>query len=147
MANRWGKQWKQWQIFSWVSKSLQIVTTAMKLKDACSLEEKLWQTSVQFSHSVVSDSLWPHGLQHARPELNWTEASLSITNSWSSLKLRPISRVSNAIQPSHLLSSPSPPTFNLSQHLGLFQWVGFLHQVAKVLEHQSFQWIFRVDFL
>ena len=40
-----GKQWKQWQIlFSWTPKSLQMVTVAMKLKDACSLEEKLWQT-------------------------------------------------------------------------------------------------------
>ena len=39
-----GKQWKQWQTLSfWASKSLQIVTTAMKLKDSCSLEEKLWQ--------------------------------------------------------------------------------------------------------
>ena len=56
--------------------------------------------------------------------------------------------VSDAIQPSHPLSSPSP-TFNLSQHQGLFRWVGSLHQVATVLElwHQSFQWIFRVDFL
>ena len=57
--------------------------------------------------------------------------------------------VSDAIQPSHPLSSPSPPAFNLSQHQGLFQWVSSLHQVAKVLEfqHQSFQWIFRADFL
>ena len=40
-----GKQWKQWQIFfSWAPKSLQMVTAAMKLKDACSLEEKLWPT-------------------------------------------------------------------------------------------------------
>ena len=40
-----GKQWKQWEtLFSWSPKSLQIVTAAMKLKDACSLEEKLWQT-------------------------------------------------------------------------------------------------------
>ena len=40
-----GKQWKQWQtLFSWAPKSLQIVTEAMKIKDACSLEEKLWQT-------------------------------------------------------------------------------------------------------
>ena len=39
------KQWKQWQtLFSWAPKSLQMVTAAMKLKDACSLEEKLWQT-------------------------------------------------------------------------------------------------------
>ena len=59
--------------------------------------------------------------------------------------------VSHAIQPSHPLSSPFPPAFNLSQHQGLFKWVSSLHQVAKVLEfqlqHQSFQWIFRTDFL
>ena len=54
-----------------------------------------------------------------------------------------VHRVSDAIQPSHLLSSPSPPTFNLSQHHGLFQRVSSSHQVTKVLEfqlqHQSFQ--------
>ena len=59
--------------------------------------------------------------------------------------------VGGAIQPSHPLSSPSPPVFNLYQHLGLFQWVSSSHQVTKVLEfqlqHQSFQWIFRTDFL
>ena len=59
--------------------------------------------------------------------------------------------VSDAIQPSHHLLSPSPPAFNLSQHQGLFKWVGSSHQVAKVLEfqlhHQSFQWTFRADFL
>ena len=59
--------------------------------------------------------------------------------------------VSDAIQLSHLLPSPFPPAFYLSQNRGLFQWVSSLHQVAKVLElklqHQSFQWIFRVDFL
>ena len=59
--------------------------------------------------------------------------------------------VYDAIQPSHPLLSPSPPTFNLSQHQGLFQWVSSSHQVAKVLElqlqYQSFQWILRVDFL
>ena len=57
--------------------------------------------------------------------------------------------IDDAIQPSHLLLSPYPPAFNLSQHQGLFQWVGSLYQVAKVLkfQHQYFQWIFRVDFL
>ena len=44
--------------------------------------------------------------------------------------------VSDAIQPSHPLSSPSPPTPNLSQHQGLFKWVNSSHQVAKVLEFQ-----------
>ena len=52
--------------------------------------------------------------------------------------------VSDAIQPSHPLLSPSPPALNLSQHQGLFKWVSSLHQVAKLLElqlqHQSFQW-------
>ena len=59
--------------------------------------------------------------------------------------------VSDAFQKSHLLSSPSSPAFNLSQCQGLFKWVSSMHQVAKVLEfqlqHQSFQWIFKTDFL
>ena len=59
--------------------------------------------------------------------------------------------VSDAIQPSHPLSSPSPPALNLSQHLGLFKWVSSSHEVAKVLEfqlqHQSFQWTPRTDLL
>ena len=60
-------------------------------------------------------------------------------------------QVSDVIQSSHPLSSLSPPAFNLSQHQGLFQWVSSSHQVVKVLEvllqHLSFQWIFRTDFL
>jgi len=61
--------------------------------------------------------------------------------------------VSDAIQPSRPLLFPSPLAFNLSQHLGLFQWVSSLHQVAEVLELQlqrqgllmniqAFQWMF-----
>ena len=57
--------------------------------------------------------------------------------------------VGDVIQPSCPLLSPFPPAFNLSQHQGLLQWISSSHQVAKVfeLQHQSFQWIFRVDFL
>ena len=82
----------------------------------------------------------------------WTAAhqsSLSITTSQSLLKLMSITsvRASNHL----ILSSPSPPAWNLSLHQGFFQWVSSLHLVAKVLEfqhqHQSFQWIFRTDFL
>ena len=58
--------------------------------------------------------------------------------------------VTDAIQPSQPLSPTSPPALNLSQPQGLLQWVGYLHQVDKVLElhlqHQSFQWIFKVVF-
>ena len=59
--------------------------------------------------------------------------------------------VGDAIQPSHPLSSLSPPALNLSQHQGLFKWVRSSHQVAKVLEfqlqHHSIQWTLRTDLL
>ena len=80
----------------------------------------------------------------------WTaaqQASLPITNSLPEFTQTHVHWVGDAIQPSHPLSSPSPPTFNLSQHQGLLQWVSSSHQVAKVLEfqlqHQSFQWTLR----
>ena len=62
-----------------------------------------------------------------------------------------VHRVGDAIQPSHPLSSPSPPAPNPSQHQGLFQWVSSSHEVAKILEfqlqHQSLQWTPRTDLL
>ena len=62
-----------------------------------------------------------------------------------------VHRVDDAIQPHHPLSLPSSSALNLSQHGSLLQWVSSLHQISKGLEiqlqHQSFQWIFRVDFL
>ena len=60
-----------------------------------------------------------------------------------------VHRVSDAIQPSHPQSYPSPPAPNPFQHQSLFQWVNSSHEVAKVLEfqHQSFQWTPRIDFL
>ena len=109
----------------------------------CMRIRKIHDTSVQFS-SVQS-------LSHVRLFVTpWTaarQASLSITNSQSLLK--PVSIES--VMPYHPLSSPSLPAFNLSQDQGLFKWVSSSHQVARVLEfqlqHQSFQWIFRTDFL
>ena len=98
--------------------------------------------SVQFSCSVVSNSLWLHGMQHTGlPCPSPTPRAYSSSRPWAS----------DAIQLSHPLSSPSPPAFTLSQHQGLFQWVSSSHQVIKVLEfhpqHQSSQWIFRTDSL
>ena len=100
-------------------------------------------SATKFSRSVVSNFLKAHGLQHARlPCPSPTPGACSTTH---------VHWVGDAIQPSHPLSSPSPPAFNLSQHQGLFQWVSSSHQVAKGLEfqlqHQSFQCIFRTDFL
>ena len=62
----------------------------------------------------------------------------------------PVHQVGDAIKPSHLLPCP-PFAFNFSQHPSLFQWVSSSHQVVEVLDfqlqHQSFQWVFRIDFL
>ena len=90
----------------------------------------------------MSDSLQPHGLQHTRLPCPSPTPGVAQTH---------VHQVSNAIQLSHPLLSPTPPAFNLSQHQGLFKWVTSSQQVAKVLvlqlQHQSFQWIFRTDFL
>ena len=108
------------------------------------LEYIFLHASVQFSRSVVSNCLRPHGLQHAR--LPCPPRFLELTQThvhWGG----------DAIQAFHPLVSPSPHTFNYSQHQGnwLFQWVSSSHQVAKVLafqlQHQSFQWTIRTDFL
>ena len=84
-------------------------------------------SSVQFSRSVISDSLRPHGLQHAR--LSCPSPTPGAYSNSCSLNLW-------CCQPSHPLLSPAPPAFSLSQHQGLFKWVSSLHQVAKVLEFQ-----------
>ena len=78
-----------------------------------------------FSCSVVSNSSRPHGLQHARLPRPPYLLELPQTH---------VHWVGDAIQPSCPLSSPSPPALNLSQHQGLFWWVGSLHQVTEVLE-------------
>ena len=90
----------------------------------------------------MSHSLGPHGLQHTRlpcpsPSPRVCSNSCPLSRWW---------------HPTVSCSAPlSPLAFNLCQHQGLFQWVSSSHRVAKVLElqlqHQSFQWIFRVDFL
>ena len=75
--------------------------------------------SVQFSYSVVSDFLQPHGLQCAR--LHCPSPTPGVHLSW----------VTDAIQPSHPLLSPPLPAFNLSQHQDIFQWVSSSHRWPK----------------
>ena len=79
-------------------------------------------SSVQFSHSVVSDSLQPHGLQHARLPCPSPTPGACLNSCLSSRWCHPT--ISSLLSPS--------PAFNISQHQGLFQWVSSLHQVAKV---------------
>ena len=128
----------------------------------------LWM--LLLSPEVMSNSLQPHEMQHARlpcpsppPEVCSDSHTLSL---WCYPTILPsvapfsfclpelaqthVHWISDPIQRFHPQSSPSPP-FNLSQHQGLFQWLTSSNQVAKVLElqflHQSFQWIFKMDFL
>ena len=82
--------------------------------------------SVQFSRSVMSDSLQPHELQHSRPPYQSPTPGVYPNPC-------PLSRWT---QPSRPLSSLSPPALNFSQHQSLFQWVNSSHEVARVLEFQ-----------
>ena len=96
-------------------------------------------SSVQLSHSVVSESLQPHGLHYARPPCPSLTPGIYSNSCPLSQWCHPT--ISSSVI---LFSSIS---FNHCQHQGLFKCVSSLHQVAKVLEfrlqHQSFQWIFR----
>ena len=99
-------------------------------------KHKLLCCLLLFSHYVMSGSLWPHGLQHARPPCPSTSRRL--------LKIMSIELV---MASNHFILSPSSLfAFHLSWYQGLFQWISCLYQVAKVLQlqlqHQSFQWIF-----
>ena len=101
-------------------------------------------SSVQFSSVAQSCPTLCDPMNHSTP-------GLPVHHQLSESTQTHIHWVSDAIQPSHPLLSPSPPALNLSQHQGLFQWVSSLHQVVKVLkfqlQHQSFQWTPRTDLL
>ena len=89
----------------------------------------------------MSDCLWSHGLQHTKSPCP-SPTPRAYSNSC------PLCQWCHPTISS--LLSPSPSTLSLSQHQGLFKWVDSSHQVARILEfqlqHQSFQWIYRVDF-
>ena len=77
--------------------------------------------SVQFSHSDMSNSLW----SQASLRMDCSMPGLPVHHQFPELAQTHVHWVGDAIQPSHPLSSPSPLTFNLSQHQGPFQWVTF----------------------
>ena len=130
----------------------QMVTTCWPSKLKISAEDMahgwaivyylLKQLSVQFHCSVVSNSLRSHGLQHARPPCPSPTPGVHSNSCPLSWWCHPTISFSVFPFSSRLQSFPAS---------GSFQWVSYLHQVAKVLEfqlqHQSFQWIFRTDFL
>ena len=145
--------WKQCQtLFGGAPKSLQVVTAAMKSKDAYSLEGKLWPTSVQFSHSVMSDSLRPHESQHARPHC---PSPTPVTNSQSSPRLTSIELV---MPSSHLilchpllLLPPIPPSIRVfsSESAFCMRWPkywSFSFSITPSKEHPGLI-SFRMDWL
>ena len=104
----------------------------------------IFPCSVQFSSVTQScPTLWDP-MNHSMP-------GLPVHHHLPEFTQTRVHQVSDANQPSHPGSSPSPPAPNPSQHQGLFQWVSSSHEVAKVLEfqlqHQSFQWTPRADLL
>ena len=115
-----------WQIFPHFFLSSFLVILLYIFLCAYHVYRSLTFSSVQFSCC--------HVRLFATPRITARQASLSITNSRSSLKL--VHRVDDAIQPSHPLSSPSPPAPNPSHHQSLFQRVNSSHEVAKVLEFE-----------
>ena len=152
-----GREWHIFSLMPW-QKRLMAGPWIMRLKSSLHEERKFHiYNKLLFFHLCTcwSSQKLPSSVQFSRsvfvtPWITAHQASLSITNSQSLLKLMSIES-GDAIQPSHPLSSPSPPALNPSQHQGLFQWVNTSHEVAKVLEfqlqHQSFQWTPRTDLL
>ena len=131
--------WWQW-IWNWKHPSQK--SRAQENKNFMLL---YWQScSVQFSS--VTQSCPTHC-----DAMDCSTVGLPIHNQLPEFTQTHVLWVGDAIPPPHPLLSPFPPLFNLSQHQGLFKWVSSLHQVTKGLElqlqHQSFQWIFRTDFL
>ena len=131
---------------SWRYQNPWIQTTLQSYNDQNSmlLAQNQKYTSVQFSSVAQS-------CPTLCDPMNCSTPGLPVHHQLPEFTQTHVHRVSDAIQASHPLSSPSPLALNLSQHQGLFQWVSSSHQVAKVLEfqlqHQSFQWTVKTDLL
>ena len=129
----WQKKKKWWspEILRNIVQSawIKIVKARMEIQQVDSIAHVFTSKfySVQFSHSVVADTLQP---------MDCSTSGLHVHHQFLEFTHTHVHWVGDAIQPFHPLSSPSPPTFNLSQHQGLFKWVSSSHQVAKVLEFQ-----------
>ena len=88
-----------------------------------------YSMSLTFQFSSVAQSC-----PTLRDPMNLSTPGLPVHHQLPEFTQTHVHRVSDAIQPSHPLSSPSPPAPNPSQHQSLFQWVNSSHEVAKVLE-------------
>ena len=121
------------------------------LLEACLFNLRRWPSSVYCHTDSVQFSSVIQSCPILYDPMNRSTPSLPVHHKLPEFTQTHVHRVSDAIQPSHPLSSPSPPAPNPSQHQDLFQWVSSSYEVAKVLEfqlqHQSFQWTPRTDLL
>ena len=153
------KNWCFWTVV--LEKTLESPLDTKIIKSVNPKGNQLWKFIRRTNAEVEAPILWPSDAKsfslvaqlclNLCDPMDCSTPGLPVRHQLPEFTQTHVHWVSDAIQPSHPLQFPSPPSFNLSQHQGLFQWVGSLHHVAKVLElqlqHQSFQWIFRVDFL
>ena len=134
----WDRRWFLSQVYIFHTR---LVTPWGKGELLCHMHLCIF-SSVQFSRSIVSNSLRPHELQHARPPCPSPTPKVHPNPC-------PLSQLCHPTISSSVI--PFSSHIHLSQHQGHFQWVSSSHQVAKVLEfqlqHQSFQWTPRTDLL
>ena len=114
------------RVFQWVISSHQV---AKVLELRLQHQSYQWISSVQFSSVAQSCPTLCDSMNCSMP-------GLPVHHQLPEFTQTHVHRVVDAIQPSHPLSSPSPPAPNPSQHQSLFQWVNSSHEVAKVLEFQ-----------
>ena len=130
-----------------LSKSLQIINAGevgrkgnpLTLWWECKLEQPLWRTVWRFLKKTGNKTAISSVAQSCSTlcdPMNCSTPGLPVHHQLPEFTQTHVHQVSDAIQPSHPLSSPSPPTANPSQHQSLFQWVNSSHEVTKVLEFQ-----------
>ena len=119
------QEWTQGRLEAWVCWKMLYLGNVFQLTQSHKEHSRMCEGSVHFSCSVMSNSLWPQGLQHTRPPCS-SPTPRAYSHSCSSSRWCHPTISSSVIPFSSCLQS--------SQHQGLFQWLGSSHQVAQVLE-------------
>ena len=157
------------KVEDWDSQNITLLSHHQPVRRSTSWSDMLWPSPLILSLKTLAlKPLWSSGLlslsspalacsncsvAQSRPTLcnpmDYSTPHFPVLHHFLELAETHVHWVSNGIQPSCPLSPIHPCAFYLSQHQGLFQWVSSSQKVTKVLElqHQSYQWIFRIDFL
>ena len=161
IQNRWLLWSELWDVWLWELSHSPCQSRRWSTREPLKLREGIlsqiqrWHGLSRYTHwrssSSVQFSLITQSCPTPCDPVNHSTPGLPVHHQLLEFTQTHVHWVSDAIQPSHPLSSPSPPAPNPSQHQSLFQWVNSLHEVDKVLEfqlqHQSFQWTSRTDLL